>query len=197
MNVRQIEALATKYDAHTAKVSSEELQRHFTNTQSHSELTVFEEDSGLAVASTNQWVPNNDIAIEGRTYVSMNMDSRVNGKFSPVVFLHEMTHALQSEADPTRKLETYKRDKVRHELEAYYVAAQIIMGYKDAGRQLELLEHSDKSEMDGARKIEEVRSTYQLESDPFSPNNKVIKGLVDNRLAITQELRELVRNSNQ
>lgn len=197
MNMRQIESLTSKHDAHIAKVSSEKLQHHFIDTQSHSELTVFDEGTGLAVTSTNQWAPNDEIVVLGRPYLSMNMNSRVNGKFSPVVFLHEMTHILQNEADPIRKIETYKRDKVRRELEAYYVAAQIIIGYKDAGRQAELLEHSDRREMDGARKIEEVRSTYQLEDDLFSPNDKVIKALVDNRLAITRELGELVGSSRQ
>jgi hypothetical protein len=193
MNTRQIDSITSKYDARIAKVSSEKLQRHFINTQSHGELPVFEEDSGLAVTSANQWVPNDSTAVIGRPYLSMNMNSRINEKFSPVVFLHEMTHVLQNEADPIRKLETYNRDKVRRELEAYYVAAQIIMGYKDAGRQAELLDHSDRSEMDHARKIEEVRSTYQFEDDLFSPNNKVIKGLVDNRLPITRELRGLMK----
>jgi hypothetical protein len=195
MNTRQIESITSKYDARTAKVASEKLQHHFINTQSHGELPVFEEDSGLAVTSANLWAPNDSAAVIGRPYLSMNMNSRINEKLSPVVFLHEMTHVLQNEADPIRKLETYNRDKVRRELEAYYVAAQIIMGYKDAGRQAELLDHSDRSEMDNARKIEEVRSAYQFEDDLFSPNNNIIKGLVDNRLPITRELRGLMKKS--
>ena len=194
MNLRQIESLTKKSNAHTASVASDKLHRHFTATQAHSELTVFEGESQLAVTSTNYWAPNERTIVSGRPYVSMNMNGRVNDKLSPVVFLHEMTHVLQSEADPVRKIETFPRDKIRRELEAYYVAAQIIMGFKDAGRQRELLEHSAADEMNAAHKIERIRAAHQVDSDPFSPNNKVVMGLVNNGFGFTSELRKLVDN---
>jgi hypothetical protein len=194
MNLKQIDALVDRYgDPIQATQRSEALSQYFTQTRTHRQLPIFTEESGLAVTTNNRWHPTDEVAVDGRPLVSMNMNERVNGKFSPVVFLHEMTHVLQKEATPIRKVETYHRDNVRHELEAYYVAAQIIMGYKDAGRQLELLDHSIREQMDKARRIEEVRASYQSDTnDPFNPNNRVLKGLVDNKLAITGKLKTII-----
>ena len=68
-----------------------------------------------------------------------------------------------------------------------------MIGMKKVDRQRELLTHSPHDELDRARKIEMVRRASQTSSDPFSPNNTVLKALVDNGLGITPLLHKLVR----
>lgn len=123
----------------------------------------------------------------------MNVDAAPRSRLSPVVALHELTHVVQKESRPLGKVENLRRNKIRRELEAYHVAAQIILGMKDAGRQRELLEHTSKDELEKALNIEGVRLDSQSDSDPFDPNNRVVKSMVDNGLGITTEIGKIIR----
>lgn len=195
MSEKQVTAVADTLGSEKAFMAARKLKKHFTDSKVHAKLPVLEEDSGLAVTSANYWLPNEDTLVQGRPYVAMNMEKRVNGHLSPIVFLHELIHVLQKEQQPITPTNKFNRAKVRSELEAFHVAAQIIFGFKDAGRQLELLEHSSKDEMDRARQIESVRSQRQGSHDPFEPTDAVVKGLVDDELAITSEVRQIIRKN--
>lgn len=67
---------------------------------------------------------------------------------------------------------------------------------KDAGRQRELLEHTPRYELEKALKIENLRLKSQSNSDPFDPNNQVVKSMVDNELGVTAEVGKIIRNKN-
>lgn len=192
MNPYQAISLTEQVGQEKAAVASQKFRDHLCSSGSHKVLPVFEDKEGLAVTGSNWWIPKSKIIIEGRPYVLMNADSRVGTRLSPVVFLHELMHVLQKEAHPVRDTDNLPRDKVRGELEAFYVAAQIILGMKDANRHRELLGHTPRDEMDRARDIEMTRLSSQDNSDPFDPNDKVISALVGKKHKITKELGLLI-----
>lgn len=195
MNNKQLGSLTKLYGSEEkAIIAKNKTIRHFLNSHSHKNLPVFEDNEGLAVVGSNFWRPKPELIVYGRPYVSMNLDGGIQNKLSPVVALHELTHVMQKEAEPIGEVEKLARSKFRHELEAYYVAAQIILGMKDAGRQRELLEHTAKRELERALKIEHTRLNSQYDSDPFDPNNKVVKAMVDNKLGITSEVGKIIRD---
>jgi hypothetical protein len=195
MNGLQLSSLTVKLGAEKARVAERKTKQHFMDSQSHRELSIFKDEKGLAITGSNFWLPKQDTIAYGRPYMSMNVDT-VHDKLSPVVALHEYVHVLQKEDSPIGRVEALERNKVRHELEAYYVAAQIILGMKDAGRQRELLEHTSRHELERALKIESVRTNSQMSEDPFDPNNDVVKSMVDNNLGITAEVDKVVRNKS-
>ncbi len=193
MNQRQIASLVTTLGIEAAQVAASKLRNFFDDNQAHRELPTFESDSDLAVTGSNHWTPQENVLAQGRPYVSMNTSAVINSRLSPLVFLHELTHVLRKESEPLFFVDQLERQKVAHELEGYYVAAQIILGYKDADRQRELLEHTSIFELDRARKIESVRLAHQSSENPFDPNNRVVKALVDHDLGVTELIGKLAR----
>ncbi len=197
MNPYQLESLAARIGQEKAMAADRKFRNHLASAALHKSLPLFEDKEGMAVSGSNWWLPKPGTIIEGRPYVSMNTEAGIGSNLSPVVFLHELIHVLQKEANPVHNSNTLARNKVRHELEAYYVAAQIILGMKDAGRHTELLDHTPRHELDRARAIESVRRDHQDHADPFDPNDRVVKALVDNELNITKELGNIIRANAQ
>lgn len=197
MNPYQLESLTAQIGQEKAMVADQKFRNYLASTAIHKSLPVFEDKKGMAVVGSNWWLPKPGTIIEGRPYVSMNTEAGIGSNLSPVVFLHELIHVLQKEANPVHNSNTLARNKVRHELEAYYVAAQIILGMKDAGRHTELLDHTPRHELDRSRAIESVRRDHQENSDPFDPNNRVLKALVDNEHGITKKLGGIIRANAQ
>ncbi|AKM80520.1 TPA: hypothetical protein DDX46_04260 [Candidatus Saccharibacteria bacterium] len=196
MNSEQVNSLSLKLGPGKTSTAKKKTRQYFSDSQSHRELPVFEDEDSLAVTGANFWLPEPNTIVYGRPYISMNVDAAMSGRLSPIVALHELTHVVQKEGGPIGRVETLTRDKIRHELEAYYVAAQIILGMKDAGRQRELLEHTPRYELEKALKIENLRLESQSNSDPFDPNNQVVKSMVDNELGVTAEVGKIIRNKN-
>lgn len=193
MNQMQFNSLTAKLGTEKANVAVQKTKQYFLDSQSHRELPIFEDEDGLAITGSNFWLPKQDTLVYGRPYLSMNVET-THDRLSPVVALHEYVHVLQKEDSPIVRAESLGRNKVKHELEAYYVAAQIILGMKDAGRQKELLEHTSRDELERALKIEVVRANSQKSNDPFDPNNEVVKSMVDNNLGITAEVGKIIQN---
>lgn len=194
MNSEQVHSLSLKLGNGKSSVAEKKTKQYFSDSQSHHELPAFDDKEGLAVTGSNFWLPDPNTIVYGRPYMSMNVDATKRGRLSPVVALHELTHVVQKEGDPIGRVETLTRDKIRRELEAYHVAAQIILGMKDAGRQRELLEHTSRDELEKALKIEGARIDSQSDSDPFDPNDRVVKSMVDNGLGITTEIGKIIRD---
>ena len=196
MNNEQVHSLSLRLGSEKSSVAEKKTKQYFSDSQSHRELPVFDDKDGLAVTGSNSWLPEPSTIVYGRPYVSMNVDGAKRSRLSPVVALHELTHVVQKEGNPIGRVETLTRDKIRRELEAYYVAAQIILGMKDAGRQRELLEHTSRDDLEKALKIEGARLDSQSSSDPFDPNSRVVKNMVDNDLGITAEIGKIIRDIN-
>ena len=193
MNSEQVNSLSLILGSGKASVAEKKTKLYFSDSQSHREIPTFDDVDGLAVTGSNFWLPEPNTIVYGRPYISMNVDTTPRGRLSPVVALHELTHVVQKEGDPLGKVETLTRDKIRRELEAYYVASQIILGMKDVGRQRELLEHTPRYELEKALKIEKIRQNNQSNLDPFDPNDRVVESMVDNGLGITTEVGKFIR----
>lgn len=191
MNAHQIEALGRDSDPAIARAHAQSLDRYFQMNNSHGVLGEVNEWSEIAAAGSNYRLRGDELTF-GRPYVSMNMNARMNGRFSPVVFLHEATHILQREANPVRSADLFQHDNIRNELEAYHISAQIILGYTDAGKQAELLAHTSTEMLDQTLRIEEVRARYQTSKDPFTPSEAVVQGMFDSELGITHEMARII-----
>lgn len=194
MSSRQIDAIKGEIGDEKGVLAARKFKEHLVANKKHKQLPVFDDAESLAAVGSNFWVPDDVHLVKGRPFVSMNSNALIEGRLSPIVFLHELIHVMQNEKRPVTVGDMFHRYRIRSELEAYHVAAQIMYGFKDTNIQGELLKHSSKAELDKARKIEEVRAATQTDSDPFAASNSVIKGLVDNELGITTELGSLIRD---
>jgi AraC-like DNA-binding protein len=193
MNPHQIGSLSTQIGFEKATVEDRKFRSYLSSTAAHKALPVFEDRKDMAVKGSNWWLPEPRTIVKGRPYVSMNGDAAIGASLSPVVFLHELMHVLQTEANPVGSTDELARNKVRGELEAYHIAAQIILGMEEADRHHELLEHTPRDELDRALDIELVRINSQDSSDHFEPNDKVVSALVRKQHAITSEISDIIR----
>jgi hypothetical protein len=192
MSTKQIDSLTLRMSEQKATVAVTKLRNHFIDNEAHHKLPSFT-PLDAAVTTSNFWLPNNETLVRGRPNIAVNIDRDHGSGISPVIFLHELIHVLQTEKDPIGLTGNLHRDKIRQELEAYYIAAQIIFGFSEAGKYDEILRDMTEQDIDWALKVEDVRATYVDDSDKFSPHNAVIKGLVDEDLSITTELGKVIR----
>lgn len=125
-----------------------------------------------------------------RPLVQLNLDAHQTQ--SPVVALHEFTHVMQVNSKPITRADT---SNLPAELEAYYVAAQVIQGYRDAGRQDELLRHTSHNNQATALEVEVIRDRHNgpiTEHRPFIYSRELAEDLAMSDLEITPSISALV-----
>lgn len=191
MSAKQIESLTLGMGEEKTTIAVAKLRNHFIDTETHHEIPSFT-PLDAAVTTSNFWLPNEETLVRGRPNIAVNIDKN-KGAVSPVIFLHELIHVLQSEKKPIELTSKYRRYKIRKELEAYYIAAQIIFGFSEAGKYDEILRDMTEQDVEWALKVEKVRAASEDTADKFAPHNRTIKGLVDGNLSITTELGKVIR----
>lgn len=159
------------------------------------EIPVLDEDTTIARVHIDH-VENDDgtwpMRLYSRPLVQFNLDARQT--LSPIVALHEFTHVIQINNKP---IERAQNSRLPAELEAYHVAAQVIMGYHDAGRQDELLHHTSQNMLDTAIDVELMRNLHNgpiTEPQPFAYSRELATDLAMDNLAITPAIAALVES---
>ncbi|HET8884248.1 MAG TPA: hypothetical protein VFM68_02150 [Candidatus Saccharimonadales bacterium] len=126
------------------------------------------------------------MALKGRPLVVFNAD-RPNER-SPSFALHELTHVLQLHRRPIIEPgEDGDQIHIEEELEAYHVSAQVIRGYQEAGRHVELQSSIDEAAQKWMLQIDDVRRSHQHnDTNPFEANDTVAAGLAAHHLSVTR-----------
>lgn len=156
-------------------------------------VTPLATDTVLARVQTNTLLNANGawpVHVYSRPLVQFNLDA--NHALSPVVALHEFTHVMQYNQKP---IDYANKSLVPNELEAFYVTAKIIQGYRDADRHDELLRHTSQNNQDVALEVETIRHRHNgmiTELQPFNASANLIEDLAVNQLPITPDIANLI-----
>jgi hypothetical protein len=125
-----------------------------------------------------------------RPLVQFNLNA--SHTISPVVALHEFTHVTQIDSKPVNPA---KKSPLPAELEAFYVAAEVVKGYRDAGRQDELEQHTSPDTQETALDVESIREYHNgliTDQQPFAYSRELFEDLAMNNLGITPGVAALV-----
>lgn len=168
-------------------------QRHYHSGPTLVEVPALEADRTVARVHVDH-LENDDggwpMRLYSRPLVQFNLDA--GQPLSPIVALHEFTHVIQLNSKP---IERARNSHLPKELEAYYVAAEAIMGYQDVNRQDELLRHTSQDNLDTAIEVESIRRQHNgltTDPQPFAYSRELAAELAMEHLAITPAIAALI-----
>lgn len=186
-NTIQRRQIRRSFDTPIAKAILEGHSSHCRTSDALDDTPIFEgDDIGAFVYAKNITMHNSQLRffIRNQPVVALNIDTF--NPTSPVNILHEFVHVTQVNRQPVSvSAFTDIRTVVRRELEAYYVSAQIIRGYQDAGRYDELLSHVSELDQAMILDIDTVRADHQPSSNlSFHMSEALIQELIDKNLQL-------------
>lgn len=179
--------IRSKYAPASAKQLIRAHTAHYSTIDTADDLPIFEVPEVEAFVYAHQTAVEDDaypIYMRGQPVVALNMDaSRPAG---PVTVLHELIHVLQMNRRPIETTPfTHIATTVQRELEAYYISAQVVLGYHEAGRYQELTKYTSLYDQANFLAIDTIRSA-NLDGDTrvFTPNDALIAQLSQEGLEV-------------